>query len=367
MKIAYIALKGMPGRGGVEKLTEEVGLRLAGRGHEVLVYGMAHYGMKEGFFRGMRLKTVPTVKSRSLEKIVSSFTATLRHCIEEDADIVHFHAFGPAMFSLLPRLMGRKVVVQGHGLEWKRAKWGAAGRLFLRLSEIPSVLLPHRVTVVSEVQRRYLRERYGIESVLIPTGVNPPRFESPDMIKKFGLEGKDYILFASRLVREKGAHCLIEAFKRARTGLKLVIAGDAGHEEAYKAELRKMAEGRNDIVFTGFATGRLLDELFTNCFLFVQPSETEGLPTSLLEAMSYGNCCLSSDIPENIEAMKSHGYTFECGNVKELAEKLDALSGNLAAVESVKAKARVFVLGSHSWDDIALRHEALYSELMGGK
>jgi glycosyltransferase involved in cell wall biosynthesis len=364
MKIAYIALKGMPLGGGIEKYTEEVGSRLVKNGHEVVVYAMKHYGASDGFYKGMKIKTVPSIKTKSFEKLSAAFFATVKHGIEENKDyITHFHAFGPAMFCLIPRLMGRLIVVQGHGLEWKRTKWGLAGKIFLKLTEAPSVRLPHKITVVSNVQRNYIKEKYGKESVYIPTGVNPPQIESPDLIKKFGIEGNDYILFAGRLVKEKGVHYLIEAFKKLKTELKLVIAGDAQHEDEYKALLNEMSKNNKNILFAGFATGKLLHELFSNSRIFVLPSEIEGLPTALLEAMSYGNCCVVSDIPENLEALGGMGFTFKNGNVDDLAEKLHFLINNDDAVISVKDKAKEYVLKRYSWDKIAACFEEFYTNL----
>lgn len=364
MKIAYIVLKGMPLGGGIEKYTEEVGSRLAQKGHEITVYTMRHYGAKDGLYKGMKIETVPTIRSRSLEKIVASFVATIKHCLTEKADIVHFHAFGPAMFCFIPRFLGRKVVVQGHGIEWMRSRWGIGGKLFLKMSEVPSVKFPHIVTIVSKVQQNYLKNKYGIDSVYIPTGVNPPQIEKPELIKQYGVEGNDYILFAARVVREKGAHYLIEAYKRLKTDLKLVIAGDAQHEDEYKAELYRLAENNKNIIFTGFVTGKLLRELFSNCYIFVLPSEIEGLPTALLEAMSYGDCCLVSDIPENVEALNNYGYLFKSGDVNDLAEKLEFLLNNKDAVDAFREKGRDYVLENYSWDKIAGDCERLYEGLL---
>jgi len=364
MKIAYIVLKGMPLGGGIEKYTEEVGSRLAARGHEVMVYTMKHYGTREGYYKGMRIKKVPTINSKSLEKLLASFTATISQFAEKDIDIVHFHAFGPAMFCLIPKLFGRKVIVQGHGIEWKRSRWGFWGELFLRLMEIPSVKFPHQVTVVSKVQQRYLKERYGIDSIYIPTGVNSPNIEPPELIKRYGLEGRDYILFAGRLVREKGVHYLIEAYNRLNPPLKLVITGDAQHEEDYKSELKSLAGDNKNIIFTGFVTGKLLDELFSNCYIFVLPSEVEGLSTALLEAMSYGNCCLVSDIPENLEALNGLGRTFISKDVSSLTEHIDYLISNPQFVESIRPKAQRYVLENYSWDTIADKFEKLYRKLL---
>jgi len=364
MKIAYIILKGMPLGGGIEKYTEEVGSRLADKGHEVIVYTMRHYGAKDGIYKGMIIKTVPTVKVRSFEKITASFISTLKHLIKDHTDIVHFHAFGPSMFCFIPKLLGEKVVVQGHGLEWKRSKWGIVGKLFLKLSEVPSIKFPHILTVVSKVQQQYIKEKYGRESICIPTGVNPPQIEKPDLIKKYGLQGNDYIFFAARLVREKGAHYLIDAYKRLKTDLKLVIAGNAQHEDKYKSELYKLAEGNRNIIFTGFVTGKLFHELFSNCYIFVLPSEIEGLPIALLEAMSYGNCCLVSNIPENLEALNNSGYSFKNKDVNDMVEKLKLLINNKDTVETLKERTKSYVIENYSWDKIAVQFEDLYSILL---
>ncbi|MHA1783139.1 MAG: glycosyltransferase family 4 protein [Promethearchaeota archaeon] len=366
MKIAYIILKGMPLGGGIEKYTEELGTRLAMKEHEIIVYTMRNYGTKDGEYKKMKIKTVPTLKTRSFEKIIASFIATLRHCISDKVEIVHFHAFGPAMFCIVPKLLKRKVVVQGHGLEWKRSKWSPVIKFFLKLSEIPSVKFPHIVTVVSKVQQKYLKEKYGIESVYIPPGVNPPKIEKPNIIKQYGLNGNDYILFAARLVKEKGAHYLIQAYNRLKPNLKLVIAGDALYEERYKNELYKLAENNRNIIFPGFVQGKLKDELFSNAYLFVAPSELEGLSISVLEAMSYGNCCLVSDIPENLEAINKFGYSFRNKEVNDLIEKLSLLIKNENKVYEMKTKAKDYVLKNFSWDSIANQWEILYRKLLEG-
>jgi len=384
MKIAYIVLKSMPLGGGIEKYTEEVGSRLVQKGHEIIVYAMKHYSDRlNEFYKGMRIFSVSTIKNKSFEKTFASFIATLRNILDKNIDIVHYHAFGPSMFCIIPKLLGRKVVVQGHGIEWKRSRWGLIGRWFLKFSEIPSVKFPHKIIVVSQVQQKYLLEKYGIRSTYIPTGVNLPSKELPNLMKeKYGLNGNDYILFAARLVREKGAHLLIKAFNKLKlnSNMKLIIAGDALHEEKYKKELKKLAESNKNIIFTGFVTGKLLSELYSNCYIFVTgkllselysncyifvlPSELEGLPIALLEAMSYGNCCLVSDIPENLEAIAGNGYTFKNKNEDDLSKMLKFLIENRDKVETVKTQARNYVIENYSWDIITDKLEKTYYSLL---
>lgn len=364
MKISYIVLKGIPLGGGIEKYTDEIGTRLVKMGHDVTVYTMNHYCAGNCSYNGMKILPVTAVKSKSFEKISASFIATLKYCLSKRSDIVHFHAFGPAMFNFIPRLINQKVVVQGHGIEWKRSRFNLAGRLFLKLTEVPSIKFAHVLTVVSRTQQQYIKEKYKRESIYIPTGVNPPQIEPPDLIRKYGLWGDDYILFAARLVQEKGAHYLLNAYNMLNSDLKLVIAGDAPHEKKYKAKLNELAKENKNIIFTGFVTGKLLHELFSNCYIFVLPSEVEGLPTALLEAMSYGNCCLVSDIPENLEALNGLGYCFKNKDEGDLAIKLDFLLNNRESANQFKEKAKSYVIDNYSWDDIALKFESLYENLL---
>ncbi len=364
MKISYIATRGMPITGGIEKYTEEVGSRLVKRGHFVTVFALRHYVGSGFYYKGMKIVPVPALRAKSLEKISAVIMAVLQASLKDDPGIIHIHAFGPGMFSIIPRIMNKKVVVQGHGIEWMRSRWNNVGKWFLKVTEFPSVKFPNKVTVVSQVQQKYLKKKYNIDSTYIPGGVNPPHIKKPDLIKQYGLNGNDYILFSARLVREKGAHYLINAYNNIKTEMKLVIAGDAPYEDKYKAELKSLSKDNKNIIFTGFARGSLLAELLSNCYIYVLPSEIEGLSISLLEAMSYGNCCLVSDIPENLEALNGFGYTFKRSDVDDLTNKLETLIGNGSYVNKVKDMARDHVLRNYSWDMIASQMEALYLDLL---
>ncbi len=364
MKIAYIAVKGMPIGGGIEKLTEEIGSRMAAKGHAVTVYSSRDYGAVDGLFRGMVIKTVPSVNTKTLHKLSICFNATVDILRRRDADIVHVHAVGPSLFSIFPRLIGIPTVVQTHGLEWKRDKWGFVGQSFFKLADLTAVYFPDRTTSVSRVQRDYYQNKFHRPVVHIPTGVNLVERAAPDWILQRGLTPERYILFAARLVEEKGAHFLIDAFRRLDTDMKLVIAGDAAHADAYKKRLRALAADDPRILFPGFVTGRPLAELFSNAYLFCLPSTLEGLPIALLEAMSYGNCCLASDIPENREAIEHYGYTFRSRDVESLRRQLAALLTQPENVHRMRQTAREHVLRHYSWDAIADRMEALYLELI---
>ncbi|MCP3872385.1 MAG: glycosyltransferase family 4 protein [Desulfobacteraceae bacterium] len=365
MKIAFVAVKGIPIGGGIEKLTEEIGARLVKKGHEVIVYASRDYGTKDCEYNGMTIKTVPSINTKSFHKLSICFNATLDVLINRDVDIVHVHAIGPSLFSIFPRMVGIPTVVQTHGIEWQRDKWGFAGRTFLKLSDYTAVYFPNKITAVSKVQKAYFKEQYGCGVECIPNGVNKVEYRKPDKILEMGLEKGKYILFAARLVAEKGPHFLIEAFKGIDTDMKLVIAGDAAHAEDYKASLREMVGNDDRILFPGFVAGRIIEELFSNSYFFCLPSTLEGLPIALLEAMSYGSCCLSSDIPENMEAVEEYGYTFKNRDVMDLREKLQFLIDNPEKVKEKKKAARAHVLNNYSWDTVTDQMEDLYFSIVG--
>ena len=367
MKIAHVILKTLPFGGGVEKYIDEIGPRLVKMGHEVVVYTMRHYGTPPADYKGMRIKTIPALPTKAGEKLTSSLLATLDVCFKERPDVGHFHSF-TQQSTFLARWSGIPVLVQGHGLEWKRSRWSPAGKAFLKMSEWIMVHSASRLSVVSQVQQAYLKKKYGKESVYIPTGINPPQRQDPEEITRlWGLKGRDYFLSAGRLVPEKGIHTLIEAYQAlGKTSLKLVIAGDAGHEKQYFGRLKTLAGGNPDILFTGYVTGRLYAELMANAYAFILPSELEGLPTVLLEAMSYGNCCLASDIAENLEALGSRGRTFKMGEAQDLKGRLAELAGNPTEADRLRALAPQGLESFH-WDKIAGQFDSLYLEMAKGK
>lgn len=366
MKIAHIILKTIPFGGGIEKYIDEIGPRLVVKGHEIVVYTMRHYGNPPPSYKGMKIKAIHALPSKTAEKMISSFLATLDACLKEKPDLIHFHSF-TQQTTFLARWVGIPALVQGHGLEWKRSRWNLAGKWFLKFSEWIMVHSADRLTVVSKVQQNYLKEKYGRESVYIPTGINPPiRLEPETITSLWGLQGRDYFLTAARLVPEKGVHTLIEAFNRVQSNFKLVIAGDAGHEKKYLEKLKTLAQGNPNIIFTGYVTGKPYVELMSNAYVFVLASELEGLPTVLLEAMSFGNCCLASDIPENLEALGNRGLTFRNGSIENLREQLEALTRDPQKTQLLRLTASEGLLEHFHWDKIADQFNDLYAQ-MGDK
>lgn len=360
LKIAFLVVKNIARGGGIEKYTLELGRRLAERGHEITLFSMGHYGEVSQDVAGMRVVPVPCIKHSALEKLSASASAAF-HLVAKGGnyDVVHCHSVAAGAFAPFLRLRGYKCLLQMHGIEWQRSRWNFVGRNMLKFLEKVSLLGNHSHTAVSNTQCDFYRDNYGIDMRYIPTGAEIKPHHDACEILKLGLQPDRYILFASRLVREKGAHYLIPAFRQLDSGFKLVIAGDAKGEEAYKQELENLAGGDPNILFPGFVEGRMLQELFSNAALYVQPSEIEGLSIALLEAMSYGNCCLVSDIPENREAIGDAGYTFKNMNTADLRDQMQRLLASETLRSCVGEKARNRVEESYNWDKIATDFEEM--------
>ena len=372
MKIAMFGQKRVPSReGGVEIVVEELSRRMAAQGHQVTCYNRrGHHVSGAQFdtdrlteFEGVRLKSVWTLDKKGLAAMTSSLSAAFL-CAFSDADVVHIHAEGPAFMCWLPRLFGKRVVVTVHGLDWQREKWkqGFASK-YIHAGEKVAVKLAHQIIVLSQNTRDYFMDTYGRETVFIPNGVNRPEIRPAQQITEdFGLEKDGYFLFLGRLVPEKGVHYLVDAFLQTQTDKKLVIAGGTSGTDDYIEQLKRKAAGDERILFSGFVQGQRLEELYSNAYTYVLPSDVEGMPLSLLEAMSYGNCCLTSTIPECTEVVEDHAVAFQKGDVADLARTLQWLCDAPQIVAGYQAGARDFICEKYNWDLVASQTMELYHE-----
>ena len=370
LNIAMFGQKRIPSReGGVEIVVEELCTRIVEQGHNVTCYNRGGHHVSGSEFdskrlkeyKGINLKTVPTIEKKGLAAVSSSFFAALC-CAFGRYDIVHIHAEGPAFFAWLPKLFGKKVIVTIHGLDWQREKWKSGfGSKFIHKGEKNAVKYADELIVLSKGVQDYFLKIYGRETHFISNGVNRPVIEQACLITEhFGLAKDSYILFLGRLVPEKGSRYLIEAFKQVKTDKKLVVAGGASDTDSFASELKDLAADDKRIIFTGFVQGQLLDELYSNAYVYTLPSDLEGMPLSLLEAMSYGNCCLVSNIPECTEVVEDKAFVFEKSNIDDLNKKMQYICDNSKQVNELKKQVIDFICNKYNWDKVAKETYELY-------
>lgn len=367
MKIAMVGLRGIGERlaGGIERHVEELSTRMARRGHGVTVFGRGKYvDAPEAVYRGVRVLRRPAAHTKNLEAITG--TLACLPSVVRGYDIVHFHATGPSLLSFVPRLFGRRVVATVHGLDYQRAKWGKVAKTALYAGAWTAGNIPNETIVVSEKLRRFYRETFRRETRYIPNGVNAPAKRKLALLAaKFGLEKDGYVLSLGRLTPEKGFHHLIPAFRGLDTARTLVIAGEEFLGGGYLRRLRELAGDDARILFTGALYAEEKDEAFSNAAAFVLPSELEGMPIVMLEAMSYGCPVLSSDIPECAEVWESAAPETICRSFrnKDSEDCRRALAALLADPEreAMGTRAERHVLAHFNWDAITDSTLAVYA------
>jgi len=369
MRIAMIGQRGIPATfGGVEHHVEELGSRLAERGHHVTVYCRANYTAdRHATYRGMRPRYLPTVSSKHLDAIVHS-TLSTGDAMLAKADIVHYHAVGPGLPAVLPRYLSRaKVVLTVHGLDAERAKWSRSAQQVLRTAQWLSVRVPDATIVVSRDLAEHFHHRYGRPTCYIPNGVGDPTLRPPDAIRRrFGLRGDDYVLFVGRLVPEKAPDLLLRAFSTIDREAKLVLAGGSSFTDEFVRSLRSLAASDPRIILPGYVYGDLLEELYSNAAVFVLPSLLEGLPLTLLEAISYGIPVVASDIAPHREVLGPERPLVPPGDERALAEAIEQALEHRAE-ERLEAEAiRPRILQAYRWEATTDATEALYERLLAG-
>ena len=373
-RIAMIGHKFIPSRdGGVEVVVSNLAPHLAEIGYDVSCYNRTNKQFKklrksgelEKEYRGVHLIWTPTVDRRGLAAMTSSIFATVRAAFGR-YDLIHFHTEGPCILCWLPRLFGKKIVVTIHGLDHMRQKWGRLASAYIMQGEKAAARHAHSIIVLSNGVRDYFREKYGRETVLIPNGIDPAEIKPAcEITKQFGLSSREYILFLGRLVPEKGIHYLIKAYQMLQTDKKLVIVGGTSDTDDYVKQLYDMAGQSSSIIFTGFQQGLVAEELYSNAYLYVLPSDLEGMPLTLLEAMNYGCCCVTSDIGECVDVMDGCGFSFPHGNVEALRETLQDLCDHPDKVEAHRDEAKEVISSKYTWQDITTQTDKLYKSLLG--
>ncbi len=378
VRVAMIGQKGLPATfGGIEHHVEELGSRLVGEGIEVTVYCRSSYaadaaaGPVPEYYKGMHLVTTPTVPSKHLDAIVHSLTSTI-HAIRSGHDVIHFHALGPGLVAPVARFASRaKVVLTVHGLDHERAKWGGPAQTVLAAAHWMSGHVPDAVVTVSRTLAEHYASHFGVDAAYIPNGVGEPRpGPLPERFtREHGLEPGRYVLFVGRIVPEKRPDLLVEAMAQVPEDLPVAIVGDSSFSDDYVDRLREMGLADRRVVFPGYVYGDDLGALYSNAAVFVQPSDLEGLPLTLLEAVSYGLPIVASDIAPHHEVLDACDCgahrMFRAGDASDLARALRGVLEDLELSRRAAQNEADTLLRPYRWQAAAAELAELYRKVTG--
>ncbi|WP_460207812.1 glycosyltransferase family 4 protein [Scytonema sp. NUACC21] len=374
MKIAVIGAKGLPPKqGGIEHYCAEIYPRMVARGNEVDLFARCSYtdsGWAESYdYQGVRVIPLPGFDVRGVDAFVTSALGAIA-ATGKKYDIVHFHALGPSLFTFLPKIVtSAKVVVTCQGLDWQRAKWGTFSTRLIQMGEKAAVRFADGLVVVSDALQNYFLQTYGRETYYIPNGPATYGESDPEFTygTSLGLEQERYILFLGRIVPEKRPDLLVEAFSRLKpSGWKLVLAGGVSDTKAFTSQLLEKIAKNGDIVFAGELRSSRLWEIVRGAGLFVLPSDLEGLPLAMLEAMQQGVPVVASDIPPHQQLIdEDRGMLFEAGNVESCVRSLDWAIAHHDKMKLMGSKAQKYVQQNYSWERITTDNLKLYETLSG--
>jgi glycosyltransferase involved in cell wall biosynthesis len=362
LRIAMLGHKGIPAlHGGIERHVDEIAKRLAARGHHVDAFLRPYHPCHEPLHAGVHLLRRPSLPTKHLDAGTHTALCTLEAILSRRYDVVHFHGIGPGIFVGWASPFVRTVFTY-HAQDWRQQKWGRLARWSLLHAEGVAVRRAHAVITVSRLLQRYVHDTYGREARYVPNGAGASPRPGHDELARWGLEPGGYLLFVGRLIADRGLLQLVDAYAQVASPRPLVIVGDVQHDRDHVDELRQRADPR--VVFTGYQSGHALEQLYAHAYLCVHPSEVEGLPIAVLEAMSHARAVLVSDIPENLEAIGDAGLTFPVRDTSALRDALAHLLQTPGEVLALGERALARVRREYDWDRIAAATEDVYHSIL---
>ncbi len=364
MRIAILGIRGIPASyGGFETNAEITAKSLVELGHEVVVYCRGRRGGRSRTWEGVKLTYLPSIESRNLSTI-SHTTLSALHALFRRFDVIHMYNVGNSHLIPLLRLFGKRVIISVDGVEWRRKKFGVFGSMWMHISERFALWFSNGIVVDSLKVGEYYKNQYDSETVYIPYGSSLlDNGDHADMLKKFGLEPKRYLLFVGRFIPEKGVDKLLKAYGDVRSDMPLVVVGDNPYNRNYVEYLKRMAPP--GAIFPGAIYGMGVSELYRNSYLFISPSELEGTSPALLEAMGAGTCVVVNGIPEQLETIGDAGIHYKTNDLNDLTRKVQELIDNPSLRDFYAKKTTERAKRYYRWVDVISRYEAFLKEVAG--
>ena len=362
MKIVMIGQKGIPTLfGGIERHVEELSCHLAqkkdieNKPYDVFVYVRSYYTPKIiKKYKKVNIIHLPNIRTKHLDAISHVFLSSFHAIFKIKPDVIHYHGVGPALCIWIPKIFSpkTKVVFTFHCQDYFHQKWGRFARLSLKIGEMIGCYLADEIIPISIELEEYIERKYNKIAKFIPHGVNRKKNVSAKLIKRWGLKKNNYILVVSRLIRHKGIHYLIKAYQKIDTEKKLVIVGPSFYTQDYENELKNMAKDNPNILFLGAQQGDILNELYSNSCVFVNPSEQEGLPLAVMEAASFGRPLLLSKIQSHQDMFEDLPFFFRAKSIKDLEDKLKLILNNSYSVYQKAKKIKKYCIENYNWNEV---------------
>lgn len=351
--------------GGFETAVEEIGRRLAGRGHQVTVY-CRNPGQTQREYLGMRLVNVPAVRHRMAETLSHTALSTAHAVVRDRPDVVLLMNAGNA--PLLPALRAARIPTAIHldGLESRREKWRGAGARYYRWAERSSVRWGQEVIADAQAIADYVHQTYGRSCVFIPYGA-PVIHPGSDRLIELGLESLEYHLVVARFEPENHVLEVVLGYRASSEQRPLIVVGSAPYSQWYVDAVHQAGAGDTRIQFLGSVYDQeLLDQLYGHAITYNHGHSVGGTNPSLLRAMGAGAAILAYDVEFNREVTAGDGLFWS--DPARLQEHYDEISRGEHADElaSMRIRSRERIAASYQWEAVTDQYEELMESLRRG-
>ncbi|MDC3077472.1 DUF1972 domain-containing protein [Flavobacteriales bacterium] len=365
LKIAIIGSRGYPYvYSGYETLVKELSERLVSRGHKVRVYcHRSLFKKKPKKINGIELVYTPSIESKFLSQIINSLFSFIHVCFSKvDVILVLNSANGP--FGFFTKIFKKKTCINVDGLEWLRPKWKGLGSIYFKWASKLATLFYDQIINDSDEMRKVYLDLFKIDSKVISYGANTRKSESPQLIKKFNINRREYYLVIGRLIPDNNANLIIKGFLKSNSKKKLVIVGDVPYKDSYSSNLKKIKDKR--LIFTGYIRDQdFLAELYHNCYVYVHGHEFGGTNPTMIKAMAYGSAILALDTIFNKEMLQNGSYgLFFSKELFSITNMFDYCETEKSIIDKLRQESVNGVTKKYNWDFITSQYLEVFRSLV---
>ena len=365
MKVAIIGTRGYPYvYGGFETFVKELGERLVLKGVEVHIYCQRNlFKEKPPVVNGIFLHYIPTVPTKSLNQIIHSFLSIV-HATCSSADVILVVNLAAGPMGWIPKICGKKTMINVDGLEWMRPKWRGFGSAYFKFAaKLATKLYDVIITDAAAMRNIYLTE-FNTDSTVIAYGAPAYKKADESLLNRFNLQPQEYYLIVGRLIPDNNADLIVKAFAKTRSAKKLVIVGDVPYRDKYAEDLKEYERG--NIHFTGYVKdSQELMALYQNCFVYIHGHKYGGTNPAMLKAMSNNCAILALDTAFNREMLSDgeFGLFFE-ESEHSVIKLMDKIESDPALVNVFRDKVSYGLTDKYNWDSVTELYQSVMNDLI---
>ncbi|MES3016253.1 MAG: DUF1972 domain-containing protein [Bacteroidota bacterium] len=364
MKVAIIGSRGYPYvYGGYETFVKELVERLVKKDVEIYVYNQKNlFKERPAIVNGINIRYIPTLPQKSLNQIIYCFLSLI-HATFSSADVILVLNLAAGPMGWIPKLRGKKMIINTDGLEWLRPKWrGMGAKYFYFGAWSATKLYDLLISDAEAMQQVYLKE-FNAKTKVIAYGAPPFKAVSVNQIQGLNLKKEDYYLIVGRLIPDNNADLLIKGFLKSNSTKQLVVVGDVPYQDEYATNIKKLASEK--VIFLGYITNPdVLMALYQHCFIYLHGHQFGGTNPAMLKAMSNQCAILALNTPFNREMLNDGEFgLFFDQSIAAVAHEMNMIESDQEKIGRLRYNVKNGLTDKYNWDSIAEQYKSEFIKL----